>query len=44
MERIGLVECLYDKGCGGVQAHKPTHDLTHDFALQEAKDIEGVWK
>ncbi|CDF38040.1 WD40-repeat containing protein [Chondrus crispus] len=38
MERVGLVELQYKKGCGGLRVH----DLTHDFAVQEAKKKEGV--
>ncbi|CDF34217.1 WD40-repeat containing protein [Chondrus crispus] len=38
MERVGLVELQYEKGCGGLRVH----DLTHDFAVQEAKKKEGV--
>ncbi|CDF40200.1 WD40-repeat containing protein [Chondrus crispus] len=38
MERVGLVEVQYDKDCGGLRVH----DLTHDFAVEEAKKKEGV--
>ncbi|CDF32725.1 NB-ARC and TPR repeat-containing protein [Chondrus crispus] len=38
MERVGLVELQYEKGCGGLRVH----DLTHDFAVEEAKKKEGV--
>ncbi|CDF36606.1 WD40-repeat containing protein [Chondrus crispus] len=38
MERVRLVELQYKKGCGGLRVH----DLTHDFAVQEAKKKEGV--
>ncbi|CDF33339.1 WD40-repeat containing protein [Chondrus crispus] len=38
MERVGLVEVQYERGCGGLRVH----DLTHDFAVEEAKKKEGV--
>ncbi|CDF39810.1 WD40-repeat containing protein [Chondrus crispus] len=38
MERVGLVELQYKKGCGGLRVH----DLTHDFAVQEAQKEESV--
>ncbi|CDF38963.1 WD40-repeat containing protein [Chondrus crispus] len=38
MERVGLVEVQYEKDCGGLRVH----DLTHDFAVEEAKKNEGV--
>ncbi|CDF38352.1 unnamed protein product [Chondrus crispus] len=38
MERVGLVEVQYEKDCGGLRVH----DLTHDFAVEEAKKKEGV--
>ena len=31
--RAGLAELQYEKGCGGLRVH----DLTHDFAMQEAE-------
>ncbi|CDF37477.1 WD40-repeat containing protein [Chondrus crispus] len=40
MERVGLVELQYEKGCGGLRVH----DLTHDFAVEEANKKEGVEK
>ncbi|CDF34811.1 WD40-repeat containing protein [Chondrus crispus] len=38
MERVGLVDLHYDKDCGWVRIH----DLTHDFAVQEARKEESV--
>ncbi|CDF33986.1 WD40-repeat containing protein [Chondrus crispus] len=38
MERVGLVDLHYDKDCGWVRMH----DLTHDFAVQEAQKEESV--
>ena len=38
MERVGLVELQYGNNCWGLRVH----DLTHDFAVQEAKKKEGV--
>ncbi|CDF33984.1 WD40-repeat containing protein [Chondrus crispus] len=38
MERVGLVDIHYDKDCGWVRMH----DLTHDFAVQEAQKEESV--
>ncbi|CDF34807.1 WD40-repeat containing protein [Chondrus crispus] len=38
MERVGLVDLHYDKACGWVRMH----DLTHDFAVQEALKEESV--
>ncbi|CDF37667.1 WD40-repeat containing protein [Chondrus crispus] len=38
MERVGLVDLHYDKDCEWVRMH----DLTHDFAVQEAQKEESV--
>ncbi|CDF34197.1 WD40-repeat containing protein [Chondrus crispus] len=38
MERVGLVDLHYDKDCGWIRMH----DLTHDFAVQEAQKEESV--
>ncbi|CDF33327.1 WD40-repeat containing protein [Chondrus crispus] len=38
MERVGLVDLHYDKDCGWVRMH----DLTHDFAVQEAQKEDSV--